>query len=143
MPLPPARLIHASTLAMALVVTPVRAQAPDPLAAMREGAQPGCAVAVLTPAGPRFDAAGLADVAGGVAITPRTRFLIASASKQVTALAVLSLVDAGRIGLDDPAARRLPDMAGALQGATVRQLLNQTAGVRDHTTLMALSASNA
>jgi CubicO group peptidase (beta-lactamase class C family) len=78
-----------------------------------------------------------------VAITPRTRFLIASASKQVTALAVLSLVDAGRIGLDDPAARRLPDMAGALQGATVRQLLNQTAGVRDHTTLMALSASNA
>lgn len=139
MPLPPARLIQASTFAIALAVTPVRASATDPLAAMREGPQPGCAVAVLTPAGPSFDAAGLADVAGGVAITPRTRFLIASASKQVTALAVLSLVDAGRIRLDDPAAQRLPDMAGALQGATVRQLLNQTAGVRDHTTLMALS----
>lgn len=139
MPLPPSRLIQVSTLALTLAVIPGRARAADPLAAMREGVQPGCAVAMLSPAGPSFDAAGLADVAGGVAITSRTRFLIASASKQVTALAVLSLADAGRIGLDEPAAHWLPDMAGALQGATVRQLLNQTAGVRDHTTLMALA----
>lgn len=111
----------------------------DPLAALRSGVQPGCAVAILRPDGATYAVAGFADVEARTPITPRTRFLIASASKQFTALAVLTLVDQGRIGLDDPAERWIPDMAGALQGATVRQLLNQTAGVRDHTTLMALA----
>lgn len=110
-----------------------------PLAALREGRQPGCAVAALGTAGASFDAAGFADLEAGLPITRDTRFLIASASKQFTALAVLRLVDQGRIGLDDPAERWLPDLAGALQGATVRHLLNQTAGVRDHTALMALA----
>ncbi|MFC5374442.1 serine hydrolase domain-containing protein [Brevundimonas faecalis] len=136
----PARLTCASILALAIGLPPGAAHtAPDPLAALRGPPQPGCAVAVLGPAGPRFDAAGLADVEGGAAITSRTRFPIASASKQFTALTVLHLADTGRIELDAPAARWLPDMAGALQGATVRQLLNQTAGVRDHTTLMVLA----
>lgn len=125
-------------VAAALLPSTTMARA-DPLAAMRDGTQPGCAVMVLAPSGPTFDAAGFADIEARTPITPRTRFLIASASKQFTALAVLSLVDRGRIALDDPAERWLPEMAGALQGATVRQLLNQTAGVRDHTTLMALS----
>jgi CubicO group peptidase (beta-lactamase class C family) len=111
----------------------------SPLAALREGRQPGCAVATLGTAGASFDAAGYADLEAGVPITRDTRFLIASASKQFTALAVLRLVDQGRVGLDEPAERWLPDLAGALQGATVRQLLNQTAGVRDHTSLMALA----
>lgn len=113
--------------------------AADPLSELRDGVQPGCAVMVLGADGPRFDAAGFADLEARTPITPDTRFLIASASKQFTALAVLTLVDQGRIGLDDPAERELPDLAGALQGATVRQLLNQTAGVRDHTLLMALA----
>lgn len=110
-----------------------------PLAALREGRQPGCAVATLARAGASFDVAGYADLEAGVPISRDTRFLIASASKQFTALAVLRLVDQGRIGLDDPAEHWLPDLAGALRGATVRQLLNQTAGVRDHTSLMALA----
>lgn len=133
---------HLVPLCLAVASTallPAGPAAADPLSAMREGVQPGCAIALLTPSGPTFDAAGFADIDARAPITPRTRFLIASASKQFTALAVLSLVDQGLIGLDDPAARWLPDLAGALQGATVRQLLNQTAGVRDHTTLMALS----
>lgn len=122
-----------------LAATPALAADGDPLAAMRSGVQPGCAVAVLRPGGATYETAGFADVEARTPITPRTRFLIASASKQFTALAVLTLVDQGRIGLDDPAERWVPDLAGALQGATVRQLLNQTAGVRDHTTLMALA----
>ncbi|WP_291837087.1 serine hydrolase [Brevundimonas sp.] len=135
------RLLCVSAMTVVTGVSPGDAFAAsrDPLAAMRESVQPGCAVAVLDPAGPRFDAAGLTDLEAATPITSRTGFLIASASKQFTALAVLTLVDAGRIELDAPAARWLPDMAGALQGATVRQLLNQTAGVRDHTILMALS----
>ncbi len=135
------RLLWTSTLVAAIGTAPACAlESPtDPLATMRSGPQPGCAVALIAPEGVRFDVAGLADVETGAPITPQSRFLIASASKQFTALAVLTLVDTGRIGIDEPAARWLPEMAGALQGATVRQLLNQTAGVRDHTTLMALS----
>ncbi len=135
------RLLWTSTLVAAIGAAPACAlESPtDPLAALRTGPQPGCAVALLAPEGVTFDVAGLADLETGAPITPQSRFLIASASKQFTALAVLTLVDTGRIGMDDAAARWLPEMAGALQGATVRQLLNQTAGVRDHTTLMALS----
>lgn len=64
-----------------------------PLAALREGRQPGCAVATLATAGASFDVAGYADLEAGVPISRDTRFLIASASKQFTALAVLRLVD--------------------------------------------------
>lgn len=122
--------------AAALLAGPATA---DPLSALRDGVQPGCAVMVLGPSGPTFDAAGFADLEARTPITPDTRFVIASASKSFTALAVLTLADQGRIGLDDPAERWLPELAGAMQGATVRQLLNQTAGVRDHTILMALA----
>lgn len=134
---PLARLFWIPVLVMAVGTAPASAHArdDDPLASMRSDVQPGCAVASLSPEGATFDVAGFADIEARVPITPRTRFLIASASKQVTALAVLTLIDQGRLGLDDPAERLLPDMAGAPQGATVRQLLNQTAGVRDHTTL--------
>lgn len=111
----------------------------DPLASLRQGRQPGCAVALIGAAGVAFDAAGQADLEAGIPITSDTRFLIASASKQFTALAVLRLADSGRLRLDDPAQQWLPELSGALQGATVRQLLNQTAGVRDHTALMALA----
>jgi len=130
------RLLLPSCLAVALTAGCARK---DPLAGMREGRQPGCAVATLGPGGAAFDAAGYADVEAGLPITAETRFLIASASKQFTALAVLKLAEQGRFTLDDPARRWLPDLSGALQGATLRQLLNQTAGVRDHTVLMALA----
>ena len=111
----------------------------DDLAAYRSDMQPGCALGRFSAtAPPVFEVAGYADLAARRRITPRTQFLIASASKQFTALAVMLLVDQGRIGLDDPARRWLPEMSGAVGEATIRELLNQTAGVRDHTTLMML-----
>lgn len=116
-----------------------KAEGEGDLAAYRTGVQPGCAVGRYTADGaPAFEVAGYADPAERRPITPRTQFLIASASKQFTALAVLTLADAGLIELDAPARRYLPEMVGAVGEATVRQLLNQTAGVRDHTALLAL-----
>lgn len=117
---------------------PVRASDSD-LAAYHVDLQPGCAVGKFSATGrPQFEVAGYADLEARRRITSRTQFLIASASKQFTALAVMLLIDQGRIGLDDPARRWLPEMSGAVGEATVRQLLHQTAGVRDHTTLMTL-----
>ncbi|MBP7703842.1 MAG: beta-lactamase family protein [Caulobacter sp.] len=132
------RLAAAVSLSACLLWAPAHA-AEDVPSAYRTGIQPGCAVGRFSPTTPpQFDLAGYADLETHRPIGVRTQFRIASASKQFTALAVMLLVEEGRIGLDDPARRWLPEMAGAVGDATVRQLLHHTAGVRDHTTLMAL-----
>ncbi len=71
----------------------------------------------------------------GRAVTEKSQFRLASLSKSFTALAVLQLVDAGRINLDKPAADYLPEFTLATPAAaaaiTVRQLLNHTSGLAD------------
>ena len=67
-------------------------------------------------------------------VTENSRFRIASLSKSFTSLAVLQLVDAGRLSLDDPVVAHLPEFRLAdPRGAdiTVRQLLDQTSGLAD------------
>lgn len=68
--------------------------------------------------------------------TPQTPFFVGSLTKAVTALAVMQLVEAGRVGLDTPVQRYLPwfRVADAVASAqiTVRQLLNQTSGLSIH-----------
>jgi CubicO group peptidase (beta-lactamase class C family) len=53
---------------------------------------------------------GLADRDSAVPVTPDTLFRIASISKPVTAVAILRLVEQGRLALDDRALDRLPDL---------------------------------
>ncbi|MEU8899939.1 serine hydrolase domain-containing protein [Nocardia sp. NPDC048505] len=75
------------------------------------------------------------DSAGGV-VSEGTPMPVASVSKAFTALAVLQLVEAGRVRLDDPVRQHLPEFRLAdARGAriTVRQLLNQTSGITDQT----------
>ncbi len=70
----------------------------------------------------------------GARIGEETPFRIASLSKSFTALAVMQLVEDGRLGLDDPVAEHLsafsPDDPRADE-ITVRQLLSQTSGMAD------------
>ncbi|MFN2225719.1 MAG: serine hydrolase domain-containing protein [Anaerolineae bacterium] len=70
---------------------------------------------------------------GGWAPTPRTLFFIGSLTKSITALAVMQLVEAGKVELDAPGRRYLPwfrvaDPRASAQ-MTVRHLLNQTSGL--------------
>ena len=51
---------------------------------------------------------GVADVATGRPLTPDALFRIASMTKPVTSVALMQLVEQGRIGLDDPAEKYLP-----------------------------------
>jgi CubicO group peptidase (beta-lactamase class C family) len=60
-----------------------------------------------------------------------TRLPVASASKWLTAATVMTLVDQGRLGLDDPVARYLPSFRGAKGTITVRSLLAHTSGLPD------------
>jgi CubicO group peptidase (beta-lactamase class C family) len=69
----------------------------------------------------------------GSAPTPQTPFMIGSTTKSITALAVMQLVDAGKIELDAPVQRYLPWFRVAdphiSAQITVRHLLNQTSGL--------------
>ncbi|GGK62140.1 serine hydrolase [Planomonospora parontospora subsp. parontospora] len=96
---------------------------------------PGALVAV-TKDGQVVHAAGYGRTATGEAITADTPMPLASLSKSFTALAVLRLADQGRIGLDDPVRKHLPEftMADPRAGRiTVRELLQQTSGMSDRT----------
>jgi CubicO group peptidase (beta-lactamase class C family) len=55
------------------------------------------------------DAAGRRNVAGDAAATPDTIFRIASMTKPVTSLAVMMLVEEGKIGVDEPVTKYLSD----------------------------------
>jgi CubicO group peptidase (beta-lactamase class C family) len=70
---------------------------------------------------------------GGEMPSPQTPFFIGSLTKSVTALAVMQLVEAGKVELDAPVQRYLPwfrvtDPQASAQ-MTVRHLLNQTSGL--------------
>jgi CubicO group peptidase (beta-lactamase class C family) len=69
----------------------------------------------------------------GRAVTAQTPFQLASLAKPVTALAVMQLVEAGKVELDAPVQRYLPYFRMADEQAsatiTVRHLLNHTSGI--------------
>ncbi|MFI6297683.1 serine hydrolase domain-containing protein [Nonomuraea sp. NPDC050790] len=78
--------------------------------------------------------AGYGHTADGAAITKDTPMPLASVSKSFTALAVTKLAEEGKVELDAPVRRYLPEFTMADPRAakiTVRQLLNQTSGMSD------------
>ncbi len=94
--------------------------------------------------GPNWEwrgASGVAFAESGSPILPDDQFVINSVAKMMTATLVLRLVETGRLGLDDPIARHLPDwlVAGlhVFEGQeysreiTVRHLLSHTSGITD------------
>ena len=90
---------------------------------------------------------GVADVATGRPLASDALFRIASMTKPVTSTALMQLVEQGRIGLDDPAEKYLPELAGlkviesfdaktgdykvrpASKPPTVRHFLTHTSGL--------------
>lgn len=59
-----------------------------------------------------------------------TKIGIASLSKQLTAAAVLALREEGRLELEDPLSRFLPELSAETGRLTLHQLLSHTAGLR-------------
>ena len=100
---------------------------------MRLTEQPGCVIAVAERGRIRLERAfGHADLARGVALTPRHRFRVASHSKSFTAAGIMKLREQGKLRLDDPAGRFVGDLHPKVARATLAQLLSHSAGlVRD------------
>jgi D-alanyl-D-alanine carboxypeptidase len=84
---------------------------------------------------------GLANVELNVPVTPETVFEIGSVSKQVTAAAVMLLVEEGRLSLEDKISKHLPGTPAAWNAVTVRHLLTHTSGIKNYTGLPGFALS--
>ena len=121
---------HAATMSQ-------RAEVDALFADFTKPGEPGAAVVVARGPDIVFAAGyGLADIDRGVRVGPGTAFRLASVSKQFTAVAVLTLVEEGRLRLDDRLADVLPGAPPYAPTITVRHLLGHTSGIPDYDPLL-------
>lgn len=100
---------------------------------------PGCAVGIMQGEGLVWSKGyGLADVARRQPNTPKTRFEIASNSKQFTALLVQQLAAENKLDLDASIRNYLSELDESYAPITVRHLIHHVSGVRDYMALMNL-----
>ena len=106
------------------------------------GPAPGCAAAVSLNGETVFEKAfGLADLEFNVPNTPQTIFESGSVAKQFTAAAIVLLQQDGKLSLDDPVRKYIPELPDYGSPLTIRHLLNHTSGIRDWGTVMSLTGA--
>jgi CubicO group peptidase (beta-lactamase class C family) len=99
--------------------------------------EPGCSAAVGVDGNAVWTGVrGIANLATGAEITAATVFDIGSTSKQFTATAILLLVQAGKMTLDDRLSQHVPGLPGWADSVTVAQLMHHTSGIPDYIGLL-------
>ena len=68
-----------------------------------------------------------------VNMVPENVFMLASITKQFTAVSILMLEEQGKLSLDDPITKFIPDYPTHGKTITVHQLLNHTSGIKSYT----------
>jgi len=103
-------------------------------AARERMASPGLSVAIVRDGQVAWTAGfGQADVENDVPVRPESVFRIASISKPMAAVAVMQLVERGRVALDNPIQKYVPAYPSkGEQVVTVRHLLTHTSGIRHY-----------
>jgi D-alanyl-D-alanine carboxypeptidase len=105
---------------------------PALVAKMQQMQVPGAIVLVDIPGqGQWLAALGVGDLATKAPMRTDNHMRVGSLTKTMTASLVLQLVDEGRVGLDDPVAKFVPEVPNGAN-ITVRQLLNMTSGLFDY-----------
>src|SRR5918993_155343 len=146
-------LLLAHGLMTILLVWPAHAQKPDTPAAPRmpsgfaAGADallarhypqdaPGAVAIVVKDGRPVFRRAyGLADLEFGILLEADMVFRIGSVTKQFTAAAILQLVDAGKLTLDDDVAKYVEGYDTGGRRVTIEHLVTHTSGIPNYTEL--------
>ncbi|MFY9824273.1 MAG: serine hydrolase domain-containing protein [Thermoanaerobaculia bacterium] len=104
----------------------------DELFAGFDGDTPGAAVGVVHKGQVVFQGGyGSADLRKKTPVDKDTAFHLASCGKEMTAVAILLLVQDGKLRLDDRAVRYLPEMRGWGDKVRIRNLLQNASGVPD------------
>lgn len=105
-------------------------------AIMAERHIPGAAIAVVKNGRVvRMKSYGVASLEFGVPVTTDTVFEIGSVSKQITAAAIMLLVQDGKVSIDERISKYLPNTPEAWREVTVRHLLTHTSGIKSYTSL--------
>lgn len=95
--------------------------------------EPGCAVLIAKQGRVIYKKAfGSADLELNTEITPDMVFKLASITKQFTAVAILQLVEKGKISLQDSLQKFIPDFPSKGKTITIENLLTHTSGIRDY-----------
>lgn len=130
------------SLALLLFVLALPLAAADDLAARLDALaakqfkadEPGAAILVSKGGKPLLRKGyGMADLEQGIPISPDHVFRLGSITKQFTAVAVLQLVESGKIALDAPITKYLPDAPVHGKTITVEHLLTHTSGIPSYT----------
>jgi len=101
---------------------------------------PGCAMAVVRDGRIVYKHGyGMADLDHDIPITPSTVFHVASMSKQFTATAIVLLAQDGRLSLDDPVRKYVPEVPDFGVPITLRHLIHHTSGLRDQWELLEMA----
>ena len=101
------------------------------LAAYDRTDQPGLAVGIALRGEPRYRRAfGLANVELPAPLAPDMRMRVASVTKHFCSLAVMLLVEEGKVAPDASIRNYLPELPQWAESRTVRQLMNHTSGMR-------------
>ena len=113
---------------------PAQTAAVDAVFARWNASSPGCAAGVSVGGKVVLERGyGMADLEHDVANTAETIFEAGSVSKQFTAAAVLLLARDGKLSLDDPVRKYVPELPdyGPGRTITIRHMLTHTSGLRD------------
>jgi CubicO group peptidase (beta-lactamase class C family) len=76
---------------------------------------------------------GSADLEWDVANSPRTKFRLGSLTKQFTAASILLLEERGKLSVNDPVKKYMPDAPASWDKITIRHVLTHTSGIPNFT----------
>lgn len=93
----------------------------------------GSSAVVITTNGIWQGTSGLSDTNASNSIQPQMRFSIGSITKTFTTALIMRLAEDGRLTLDDPLSRWLPDYPSITNTVTIRHLLSHTSGIYNFT----------
>ncbi len=96
---------------------------------------PGAVLYVQSPKGLFFEGVGVADVITREPLDKLAHYEIGSTTKTMTAAVVLQLQEEGKLFVDDPISKYLPDLAALIphgEEITIDQLLTHTSGIFDY-----------
>jgi CubicO group peptidase (beta-lactamase class C family) len=99
---------------------------------MAEHSVPGMAVAIVqAPYIPRVTGYGLADTGKKLLVGSNTLFDVGEMANAYVAVALMQLVEAGKLGLADPIGKYVPDLPETWRAITLRDLLSHSSGLPD------------